>query len=44
MRQDSERERLKEIIDSKPNGTVGCRYKRKKDMKENQIYINNLKK
>ena len=38
-RQDSERERLKEIIDSKPNETVDCRYKGKKDMNENLIHI-----
>ena len=31
MRHDSDKERLKEIIDIKSNGTVDCRYKRKKD-------------
>ena len=31
IRQDSEKERLKEIIDSESNGMVDCRYKRKKD-------------
>ena len=37
MKQDSEREKLKEISDSEPNGTVGCRYKRKKDMKKKKL-------